>query len=276
MKSTLSDFDLIATADIAKGVPQPSLQKQVKENSTIIDLPKITLDSAPKADYYEITTNRISRRAYSEMPMSLRELSFLLLCTQGIKKVIGGYRRQMKDGSGRNYLRYVATGGCINAFDTYLVINNVQGINQGVWRFLPLSNQLVLEKKIDDISEKISEVFTNKSQNQSYTSKAGVVFFWVCVPYRGEWRYKDTSHKIMLLDLGHISHQLYMATEAINCGCCAIGGYYQEKADSLIGVDGDNEFTVLCASVGHVVESEKNWIDRYPDARINPDYYKKK
>lgn len=47
------------------------------------------------------------------------------------------------------------------------------------------------------------------------------------------------------------------------------------KADELIGVDGEDEFTVLCASVGHVIPEEKNWLNRYPDARINPDFYKR-
>jgi SagB-type dehydrogenase family enzyme len=100
---------------------------------------------------------------------------------------------------------------------------------------------------------RISSTFTNPSQNQSYAAKAAVVFFWVCRPYYGEWRYKETAHKLMLIDLGHISHQLYLATETIGCGCCAIGGYYQDKADELIGVDGEDEFTVLCASVGHII-----------------------
>ena len=71
----------------------------------------------------------------------------------------------------------------------------------------------------------------------------------------------------MLLDLGHISHQLYLATETLGCGCCAIGGYYQETADNLISVDGENEYTVLCASVGHVTDEEKAFIDRMPDRR---------
>lgn len=81
----------------------------------------------------------------------------------------------------------------------------------------------------------------------------------------------DVSHKIILIDLGHISHQLYLATEALGCGCCAIGGYFQNKADELIGVDGVDEFTVLCASVGHVPLEEKNWLDRYPDVRSSQE-----
>jgi nitroreductase len=59
----------------------------------------------------------------------------------------------------------------------------------------------------------------------------------------------------MLLDVGHISQSLYLATEAIGAGCCAIGGYYQDKADELVDVDGEDEYTVLCASVGHIQES---------------------
>jgi SagB-type dehydrogenase family enzyme len=257
MKSSMSDYDLIATADIAKGIPQPPFQNSIQDDSILIDLSPINSMTAPKADFFECTMSRSSRRMYSEEPMTIDELSFLLWCTQGVKKVIGGYKKYLKDGSGRNYLRPVAEGGCIPAYETYLVINNVSGIASGIWKYLPLSHQLLHVKEVDDLPTRVSNVFTNPSQNQSYAAKAGVVFFWICRPYYGEWRYKETSHKIMLIDLGHISHQLYLATEAIGCGCCTIGGYYQNKADELIGVDGEGEFTVLCASVGHIISEKK-------------------
>ncbi|SFB37019.1 SagB/ThcOx family dehydrogenase [Clostridium frigidicarnis] len=267
MKSSMSDYNLISTADIANGIPQPPFQKPISDDSILVDLPPVNSMTAPKADFFECTTSRISRRMYSEEPITIDELSFLLWCTQGVKKVIGGYWNYLKDGSGRNYLRPVAEGGCIPAYETYLAVNNVLGVDSGIWRYLPLSHQLIYVKEVEDLPMSISNIFTNPSQNQSYTERAGAIFFWVCRPYYGEWRYKETSHKIMLIDLGHISHQLYLATEAVGCGCCAIGGYYQDKADELIGVDGDDEFTVLCASVGHVIPEEKNWVDRYPDIR---------
>ena len=173
----------------------------------------------------------------------------------------------MKDGSGRNYLRPIAVGGSVNAFETYLAVNNVSGVDNGIWRYLPLTHQIGFIKSVENLADKINETFSNPSQNQSYTSKAGVIFFWACVPYRGEWLAGESSHKGLLLDLGHISHQLYLATEVLGCGCCAISGYYQNKADDLIGVDGKDEFTVLCASVGHVTEAEDDRIDRMPDMR---------
>jgi SagB-type dehydrogenase family enzyme len=267
MKSKISDVDIVAESDCAKGIPQPIIQKSIPENATTIDLPVINSENAPKADFFECTCSRLSRRSYTNKPMSIFELAFLLWCTQGVKKVIGGYRNYIKDGSGRNYLRLVAAGGSVNSYETYLAINNISGVEKGVWKYLPLSHQIVFIKGVNDLPQTISDTFSNPNQNQSYAAKAAAVFFWVCIPYRGEWRYKELAHKGMLLDLGHISHQLYLATEALGCGCCAIGGYYQNKADDLIGVNGNDEFTVLCASVGHVPPEEKNWLDRFPDAR---------
>lgn len=272
MKSLVSDTDYKLSSDMSLGVPQPEFQKTIPENSLVINLPEINSKTAPKADFFTCTSSRISRRQYSDEPMSLFDLSFLLWCTQGVKKVIGGYRKYLKDGSGRNYLRPVAVAG--NSYETYLSITNVEGLQNGIWRYLPLSHQIVFLKNVEDLKDRISDTFTNPSQNQSYTAKAPVVFFWACTPYKGEWVCGAASHKNMLLELGYISHQLYLASEALGCGCCAIGGYYQEKADELIGVDGLDEFTVLCSSVGYVLHEEKNWVDRYPDARTNPEFYK--
>jgi SagB-type dehydrogenase family enzyme len=267
MKSASYDFDLIATADIAHGVPQPAFQKPVIENALVVDLPAINSETAPKADFFASTTSRMSRRAYTTEPMSLFELAFLSWCTQGVKKVTGGYYKYIKDGSGRNYFRPVPVGGSTNAYETYLAINKVAEIDPGIWRYLPLTHQMMFVKKVEDLPDQIADTFNNPSQNQSYAAKAAALFFWACLPYRGEWRYKETAHKILLIDLGHIGQQLYLATEALGCGCCEIGGYHQKKADALIGVDGEDEFTVLCAAVGHVPTDEKDWLGRIPDIR---------
>ena len=48
----------------------------------------------------------------------------------------------------------------------------------------------------------------------------------------------------------HICQNLYLACEAADAGTCAIAAYDQELADSLIGVDGENEFVLYMAPVG--------------------------
>jgi len=46
-----------------------------------------------------------------------------------------------------------------------------------------------------------------------------------------------------------------------------IGGYYQNKVDALIDVDGHDEFVVLCASVGHIEKDKKDVYQHLPDLR---------
>ena len=70
MKSSISNSDQISTADIAHGIPQPPLEKPIPEDPILIDLQPINSITAPKADFFECTSSRISRRAYSEKSMT--------------------------------------------------------------------------------------------------------------------------------------------------------------------------------------------------------------
>jgi SagB-type dehydrogenase family enzyme len=250
MKSPLDDTDIVATADIAKGRPQPFVEKPYPPDAQTVSLPEVNLTRAPKVDLFECMARRASRRGYTGEDLTLPELAFLLWCTQGIKQIIPGYRKYMKDGW--NSLRPVPSGGAIHAYETYLAIQHVGGVEPGVYRYLPVSHQLLWVRPNPNLENELPTLFSNPSQNQHYASRASVVFIWVCTPYKGEWLYQHTAHKMMLLDAGHIAQNLYLAVEAIGCGCCAIGAYHQDKADAFVGVDGQEEFTVYCATVGRI------------------------
>ena len=65
------------------------------------------------------------------MPLTI--LSYLLWCTQGVKEVF----------QGNATLRNVPSAGARHAFETYLLINNVDGITPGLYRFLALEHSLI-------------------------------------------------------------------------------------------------------------------------------------
>mgnify|MGYP006280828643 CR=1 FL=1 len=52
--------------------------------------------------------------------------------------------------------------------------------------------------------------------------------------------------------VGHVGQNLYLACEAVGCGTCAIGAYGQQLSDDLVGVDGEEEFTIYMAPVTRV------------------------
>lgn len=91
MKSQMSNEDLIASADIAKGVPQPVFENEYSKDAKVIFLPPITDYNAPKLTLYNAIRERKSRRTYGQHTLSLQTLSFLLWATQGVREVVPGY-----------------------------------------------------------------------------------------------------------------------------------------------------------------------------------------
>jgi SagB-type dehydrogenase family enzyme len=234
MKSEFDREDIIS--DQEQGLPQPALQKSVTEGAEIIDLPKVDETAIVKTDLYACLKGRRSRRKYIQQELSLKELAFLLWATQGVdRKMDNNYAT----------LRPVASAGARHPFETYLWVFNVEKLKKGVYRYLPLTHQLVFVKEVDGLKEKANDA----TLGQKFVGDSAVTFVWSCIPYRGEWRYNITSHKAMLLDAGHICQNLYLACEATGSGTCAIAAYDQKLCDELIDVDGIEEFTVYLAPV---------------------------
>ncbi len=222
--------------DQRKGKAPPEVQKPYDKNGTIIDLLKVEAFSSDfQIPLMEAIGSRVSVRKFSNEHVTLKELSFLLWATQGVKSLVSG-----------STLRTVPSAGARHSFETYLYIRLVEGIEEGIYRYLPLSHQLVLEFK----GEYFAEEITGICFGQRYTGYSAVTFIWTAVPYRMEWRYHLAAHKVIAIDAGHLCQNLYLACQAIDAGTCAIGAYDQEKFDEFLKLDGNEEFVVYLAPVG--------------------------
>lgn len=235
---------VVPESDEQKKLSPPLFQQPFPEDAVLIDLispDEITIGRSP---FLDIVNSRKSRRKYTSDPLTLEELSFLLWCTQGVKQVLK---------SGRGVKRTVASAGAKSPLETYLLINRVETLNPGLYRYIPFSHQLLSLKTIENAEEKIGEL----SYNQKFVGKAPLVFFWTAVPYRTEWRYTILSHKFIAIDLGIVCQNLYMSCEAANLGTVAIGYYEQNKLDKLFDLNTDEEFVVLLAPVGRYKQEKK-------------------
>jgi SagB-type dehydrogenase family enzyme len=239
LKDSIRKKIVFRFTDQNQGVPVPPIEKNCQDVANLIDLPG--RDEWKDISQTDLTTaigNRKSHRVYLKRNLSLEELAYLLWCTQGLRgKVVNGHAH-----------RNVPSAGCRHALETYLAIFNVEGLVPGMYRYLPLSHQLVFEFSDDMLSEKM----TIASLGQSYPGKSAVTFIWVAIPYRMEWRYGLAAHKVIALDAGHVCQNLYLACETIDAGTCAIAAYNQEELDELLGLDGEEEFAIYIASVGKI------------------------
>ena len=221
------------------GQAPPPVQKPIPADAHTIVLPGMENWNIPVIDLVTAIGSRKSRRNFLDDPLTLDELSLLLWATQGV--------RAIKHEAA--VLRTVPSAGCRHPFETYLAILRVEGLEKGIYRYLPLDHSLVLENTSgDDIAARL----VMATHGQRFAGEAAVTFIWTAIPARTEWRYAEAFYKVIAIDAGHVCQNLYLACEAIGAGTCAIAAYCQNLVDELIGVDGDSEMAVYLAPVGKV------------------------
>jgi SagB-type dehydrogenase family enzyme len=228
-------IDFRGTAQ-ARGLPAPPLQKPCPEGQVRIPLPQP--GEGDPVTVAQAIGSRRSQRRYLDQPLGLRDLSFLLWATQGVQRRV----------SAATTLRTVPSAGARHALETYLAVLRVEGLEQGIYRYLPLEHALVLERQPRDLAVALSA----GSLGQSWIAGSAVTFCWSTIPERMEWRYDLAAHRVIAMDAGHVCQNLYLACEAVGAGTCAIAAYDQQAMDALLGLDGQDEFTVYLAPVGRI------------------------
>lgn len=222
----------------AQGMPRPPVQKPFPAGSRIIPLPDRDSWSIPFCNLEDAIARRQSHRHFTDEPLTLAELAFLLWATQGVRETLHPSA----------VLRTVPSAGCRHPFETYLAVLHVEGLDSGLYRYLPLEHALVHLHEVNNLPAQLVAA----SRGQKFSGEAAVTFLWTVIPFRTEWRYGEASYKVIALDAGHLCQNLYLACAAIKAGTCAIAAYNQTLADELLEVDGEEEFTIYIAPVGRI------------------------
>ena len=223
-------------SDQMKGVQMPPLQEETDPEKKTIPLPDPRPCNDTGLTVNEALSRRRSVRQYAPISLSMEELSILLWATQGVQSVIPG--------SGT--LRAVPSAGARHAFETFLYINHVDGLNSGLYRYLSLDHQL----QDVNLDAKIGQTIREGCMGQSMVLSSGVTFIWTAVPYRMTWRYGERGYRYLHLDAGHVCQNLYLSAETIDCGVCAIAAFEDETMNHILGFDGKTQFVIYIATVG--------------------------
>lgn len=224
--------------------PQPPLVKPAM-TSEKIDLPRDFSGLELQNDLVALIRDRRSARVYTDEVVTVEQLSFLLWATQGVKSI-----------RGKSYatLRTVPCGGARHEFETYLLVRQVDGLEPGAYHYLPIEHALEFLHPVSEMEQTITESLSG----QKWAEKANVIFYWSMVPYRAEWRYGIYTHRVAMIDLGHVGQNLYLACTGAGLGTCTLGAFSHEICNGLFGLDGEEEYVVYAAPVGTVRESDRD------------------
>ncbi len=232
-------YEAMEPPDQVRELAQPPLQKIYEPECIKIDLPMPEhFPQMKPVDFLALIELRASVRDYSTQPMPLLELSFLLWCSQGIKMVLGDKATK----------RTVPSAGSRHALETYLLINNVEGVEPGLYRFLAIEHKLTPVLVDAGVKERLVEA----CMGQQFIGKSAVCFLWSAVAYRMTWRYGERGYRYLHLDAGHACQNLYLAAQVIDYGVCALATFDDDRLNKEMLLDGKEEFIIYAAAVGKI------------------------
>ena len=219
--------------------PQPPLFKEPMSGD-IVPLP-LDFENLPmEGDFRKILGKRKSSRVFTGKPLDLRTLSFLLWSAAGVRGI-----------RGKQYatLRTVPSGGARHPFEMYVLLLQGEGVEKGLYHYQPKNHTL---ERLGHWDEEFSETVCRTVCGQKWVLKASALFYYSILPYRGEWRYAQDAHRVMMMDAGHTMENLYLSCSALGLGACAIGALDPGETNRLFGLDGVEEFGLCCVPVGSI------------------------
>ena len=203
-------------------------------SSPLASLPPPKGSSAPLPD---ILWRRRSVRRFSDEPLSLDALSFLMWASTGIRESRGGHD-----------FRTAPSAGALYPIETYLVVNSVEGLEPGLYHYRIEGHAL------ERIREgELGEEIAHAALEQEMCARAPVVFIWTAMFARSRWKYGDRAYRYVYLDAGHVAANLSLAAVSIGLGSCQIAATFDDEVNKLIEVNGTDESVLYLSVVGRPV-----------------------
>ena len=194
----------------------------------------------------EVINRRFSVRDFKRSALSFEKLSTLLNQSCGVRDTMSVYNR--RDVTLRNF----PTAGGLQCTEFYLVANEVEGVPQGLYHYSSTRNCLELVDR-GNFRWRVA----NCCPQHEWLAEANVVIFIAPDISRLTWKYDVyRSYRLSHLETGVVSQNLHLVATALDLGSCMVFGFDDEIANSLLGLDGRQEFTTLLIAIGNKLDKK--------------------
>ena len=211
---------------------KPEIYKKYPETQNIKLSTKFPRD---KIQILKILKNRKSSRLFSTKPITLNELAFLLWASTGVQRKIRNHE-----------FRTVPSAGALYPIETYLIANNVDGLDKALYHY-NIESHFLEKLKNEDLSQELAQ----SALEQKMCSNAPVVIIWTAVFSRTKWKYGQRAYRYIYLDAGHIAQNLALSATSIGLGSCQIGAFFDDEINQILDIDGFDESAIYMSVVGY-------------------------
>jgi SagB-type dehydrogenase family enzyme len=207
-----------------------------------VPLPRVPVD-AGGAPLAEVIAARRSRRNFASHQLELTELSAIMQWSYGISGEVG------IAGGGVQHFRAVPSAGALYPAEIYLGVRAVRGLEAGIYHYEVPETSLALLNR-GNPADRLHEVCCG----QEYARQAAIVVLISAVIERTKRKYGDRGYRYVLLDIGHLGQNLYLACTALGLAIVTTGGFFDDEVADLLGIDGCDEAVFYVAFIGRTAD----------------------
>lgn len=209
---------------------QRSTSKSIDVMEDKIELPGPIHDGTTSLE--QTLLQRRSVREYAQQPLTLAEVSQLLWAAQGITHS-GGKRT-------------APSAGALYPLEVYLLAGEVEGLPQGIYRYLPGEHALTRTVQADRRS-----ALSQAALDQEAVAQAPAVIVLSGIYERTTMKYGDRGIRYVHMEVGSAAQNLYLQAVSMDLGTVFIGAFHDEEVMKVLSLPAE-EWPLCIMPVGRL------------------------
>ncbi len=201
-----------------------------------VELPRA--DDSVEGSVLSTIKARGSGRAFSSDPLAPSTLSTVLRHSNAVMN-----SAQTSDGA--FYRRAAANSGDLGSVEIFPVVLNVAGVDPGIYHFDSVRHDLA-EVRAGHFGDWLREFVLFQTE----LSTAAVALVLTAAVGRLQAKYGIRGYRFALLDVGHVSENIYLVATALGLQVCASAGFIDDLVDDALELDGVETASMLFVLLG--------------------------
>jgi putative peptide maturation dehydrogenase len=207
------------------GAPEPPVRERVEPSQ------RIPLAVPADTELESLIRKRITCRNWDTLrPLSAEDFASTLFRTFGTRAV--------SDEPGITVMkRAVPSAGGLHPTEAYLLVQNVEGVNPGLYHYHPIDHAL---EPLGDISPDATQALALRIvAGQRHFMKAHVLIVLASRFRRTFWKYRNhaKAYRAVILDAGHLSQTLYLAATERGLAAFITAAVNERDIEEIFGLD---------------------------------------
>lgn len=191
----------------------------------------LPMPSLGSREFGAVLSSRRSVREYSDAALQLADVATLLGLTWGVQGVL------QTQAFGPLFRKTSPSGGARHPIDAYLISQNVDGLDSGVYFYNPVDHSLI------QTQPRISRAELDRAfESQPWVATAPAVFVMAAAVERSMWKYRFArAYRIILMDAGHLGQTFQLVCTALGLATAVTAAFHDSTLERLVGLTDPGE-----------------------------------